>query len=46
MLKCLAAVGVLLSLTSCGDAPYDPRGVEPDETLLCRGADRRLPSQA
>jgi len=34
MIRCLAAFAASLALTSCGDAPYDPRGVERDETLL------------
>jgi len=34
MIRYVIAFGALLALTSCGDAPYDPRGVEPDETLL------------
>lgn len=34
MIRSLASFGALLALTSCGDPPYDPRGVEADETLL------------
>jgi uncharacterized protein YggE len=34
MIRCLIASGAVLALTGCGDAPYDPRGVEADETLL------------
>ena len=34
MIRRLIAIGALLALTSCRDAPYDPRGVEADETLL------------
>ena len=30
----LAPAFALVALTACGDAPYDPRGVDHDETLL------------
>jgi uncharacterized protein YggE len=34
MIRYVIAFGALLALTSCGDARYDPRGVEAEETLL------------
>ena len=34
MIRYFIALGTLLALTSCGDAPYDPRGVQAEETLL------------
>lgn len=34
MVRCLVTLGATLALVACGDPSYDPRGVEPDETLL------------
>jgi uncharacterized protein YggE len=34
MARCILVFGVLFALAGCGDAAYDPRGVEADETLL------------
>lgn len=34
MFKTLIALGGVLVLSGCGQAAYDPRGVEPEETLL------------
>lgn len=49
MSRILLVTGLILALASCSDAPYDPRGVEHEETLLsvsATGQSETRPDQA
>lgn len=45
MLKSPVFLAVMLALTACGQARYDPRGVDHDETLLSVSASGRIDSR-